>query len=39
MLFICSSYNDVSNLRKYSVNDWMTVNNELQRLWKEVIVA
>jgi hypothetical protein len=35
---ICNLFrNTVSNLR--AMNDWMTVNNELQRIWKEKAAA
>jgi hypothetical protein len=39
-LLICSLFNyDISNLGFTALSDWMMVNIELGRMWKEVVTA
>jgi hypothetical protein len=39
-LFICSLFNDAANNSYYvALNDRIVVNNELERIWKEAVVA
>jgi hypothetical protein len=39
-LFICSLFNDAFSISDYTAsNERMIVNNELERMWKEAVVA
>jgi hypothetical protein len=31
--------NDISNADHITLNDWIIVNNKMERLWKEMIMA
>jgi hypothetical protein len=40
LLSVCSLSNIAVSNSDYAVlNDWMTVNNELEMMWKEAVVA
>jgi hypothetical protein len=42
LYFICSLFNDTfsdSDCRPVALNDWVTVDNELKRLWTMMIIA
>jgi hypothetical protein len=39
-LFICSSFSDtVNSADSMASNDWIILNNELERIWEEAVIG